>query len=281
MKINDQVLRTHFTLPNPNISHHDVGFIPFNFVDRGQDTLLVTFGDSWTYGDDLTINNNQEFRLENVFGNQLSKNIGANFLNLSVPGSGNQWTPVLFEEFTQLELEYKQIIAIITFTEIGRDFNGWFDRDVDYASWLKDNIHSSKDYTTFLRWQNTQIASKITELAEQLPNLKLLVSTNFVDPIGLEPFGSRQLDKTWLEVYRGAQDNVCYFVSPYIVEKYKSVLELEWSLDKTTWLEWADECLNQSSQRLAIIKDPQYFRGLYHPLVEGHSAWAHYLEEQL
>ena len=281
MKINNQLLQTHFTLPNPGISHHDVGFNPFNFIDRNQDTLLVTFGDSWTYGDDLTPNNDREYRLENVFGNQLSKRIGADYLNLAVPGSGNQWTPVLFEEFVQLELEYKHIVAIITFTEVGRDFNGWFDRDVDYASWLKINIHTSQDYTKFLQWQNNQIASKIVELADQIPGLKLLVSSNFVDPIGLEPFGSQRLDKTWLEVYRGKMDDVCYFVSPYIIEKYRSVLELEWSLDKTTWLEWANKCLVQSEQRLDIIKDPQYFRGLYHPLIEGHRAWADYLETQI
>ena len=281
MKINNQLLQTHFTLPNPGISHHDVGFNPFNFIDRNQDTLLVTFGDSWTYGDDLTPNNDREYRLENVFGNQLSKRIGADYLNLAVPGSGNQWTPVLFEEFVQLELEYKHIVAIITFTEIGRDFNGWFDRNVDYASWLRNNIHSSQDYTKFLQWQNNQVATKITMLADRLPNLKLLVSTNFVDPIGFEPFGNRQLDKTWLEVYRGKMDDVCYFVSPYIIEKYRSVLELEWSLDKTTWLEWANKCLVQSEQRLDIIKDPQYFRGLYHPLIEGHRAWADYLETQI
>lgn len=281
MKINNQLLQTHFTLPNPGISHHDVGFNPFNFIDRNQDTLLVTFGDSWTYGDDLTPNNDREYRLENVFGNQLSKRIGADYLNLAVPGSGNQWTPVLFEEFVQLELEYKHIVAIITFTEVGRDFDGWFDRDVDYASWLKINIHTSQDYTKFLQWQNNQIASKIVELADQIPGLKLLVSSNFVDPIGLEPFGSQRLDKTWLEVYRGKMDDVCYFVSPYIIEKYRSVLELEWSLDKTTWLEWANKCLVQSEQRLDIIKDPQYFRGLYHPLIEGHRAWADYLETQI
>jgi len=279
--INDHVLRTHFTLPNPNISHHDIGFVPFNFVNRGKDTLLVTFGDSWTYGDDLTLDNNQEFRLENVYGNQLSKSIGADFLNLAVPGSGNQWMPVLFEEFTQLELKYKQIIAVITFTEIGRDFNGWFDQEVDYSTWLKNNIHSSQDYTRFLQWQNNQIAAKIIELADCLPNLKLLVSTNFVDPIGLEPFGSRQLDKTWLQVYRGNMDNICYFVSPYIIEKYESVLDLEWSLNRTTWLKWAEECLTRANQRLAIIKDPQYFRGLCHPLVEGHRAWSYYIEGQL
>jgi hypothetical protein len=281
MKLNDQVLRTCFTLPNPNISHHTPGFVPFNFVDRGLSTLLVTFGDSWTYGDDLTVDNNQEFRLEHVYGNQLSKLIDADFLNLSVPGSGNQWIPVLFEEFTQLELEYKQIIAIITFTEIGRDFNGWFDRDIDYSSWLKNNIHTSQDYTKFLQWQNNQIANKIMQLADRRPNLKLLVSTNFVDPIGLEPFGSKQLDKTWLQVYRGNIDNVCYFVSPYIIEKYKSVLNMEWSLNKTTWLEWADECLNRTNQRLTIIRDPEYFRGLYHPLSDGHLAWAHYIQGQL
>jgi hypothetical protein len=281
MKINNQLLQTHFTLPNPGISHHNVGFNPFNFIDRNQDTLLVTFGDSWTYGDDLTPNNDREYRLENVFGNQLSKRIGADYLNLAVPGSGNQWTPVLFEEFVQLELEYKHIVAIITFTEVGRDFDGWFDRDVDYASWLKINIHTSQDYTKFLQWQNNQIASKIVELADQIPGLKLLVSSNFVDPIGLEPFGSQRLDKTWLEVYRGKMDDVCYFVSPYIIEKYRSVLELEWSLDKTTWLEWANKCLVQSEQRLDIIKDPQYFRGLYHPLIEGHRAWADYLETQI
>ena len=281
MKLDDEVLQKCFTLPNPNISHLDPGVVPFNFVDREQNTLLVTFGDSWTWGDDLTLDNNKEFRLENVYGNQLSKAIGADFLNLAVPGSGNQWLSVLFEEFVRLELEYKQIIAIVTFTEVGRDFNGWFDRTVDYASWLRNNIHSSQDYTKFLQWQNNKISSAITESAKKLPNLKLLATSNFVDPIGLDPFGNNQLDKTWLQVYRGDIDDGCYFVSPYILEKYESILDLEWSLDRATWLEWADECLKQATQRLDIIKDPQYFRGLYHPLIEGHQAWSRYLETKL
>jgi hypothetical protein len=54
MKINDEVLQKSFTLPNPNISHHGIDFVPFNLVVCNQDTLLVTFGDSWTWGDDLT-----------------------------------------------------------------------------------------------------------------------------------------------------------------------------------------------------------------------------------
>ena len=33
---------------------------PFNFVSRDSDTLLVTIGDSWTWGADLTLNNNDD-----------------------------------------------------------------------------------------------------------------------------------------------------------------------------------------------------------------------------
>jgi len=46
----------HFFSPvGPLHSHHEEHIWPYDYVDRGSDTLLVTIGDSWTYGSGISI----------------------------------------------------------------------------------------------------------------------------------------------------------------------------------------------------------------------------------
>ena len=48
--------------------------IPFDFVNRKQKKLLVCIGDSWTYGSDIGIDNNDDdYRLANIFGSCINK----------------------------------------------------------------------------------------------------------------------------------------------------------------------------------------------------------------
>ena len=78
MTINDLKFEQCFTLPNSNIlAHIKPGTVPFNFVNRHSKDLLVTLGDSWSWGYDLTVDNNTNYRLKNVYGNQLAEKLSA------------------------------------------------------------------------------------------------------------------------------------------------------------------------------------------------------------
>jgi hypothetical protein len=279
----------HFTLPNPNIlANVTSGTVPFHFSNRHSNNLLVTLGDSWSWGRDLTAENNTNYRLKNVYGNQLAEKLSADFLNLAVSGSGNQYIQVLFNEFCQLApaLKYENIYVVVVFTEIGRDFNGWFDQKIDYRAWLDQNIRCSESYTEFLQWQNDQLCCRMLSAVAGIQNLHLVVGTNFVDPIGLELLHPYQLPKTWLEVYAEANKEIqhpsdpCYFVSPYILDKYKTVHDIHWDLNPVLFLEWANKRMDQMDKRLNILSDTKYFRDL-HPLVQGHSIWADYVYEHI
>ena len=287
--INDLKFEQYFTLPNSNIlAHIKPGTVPFNFVNRRSNDLLVTLGDSWSWGYDLTVDNNTNYRLKNVYGNQLAEKLSADFLNLAVSGCGNQYIQVLFNEFCQLAsaLEYENIYVVVIFTEIGRDFNGHFDQKIDYRAWLDQNIHNSESYTEFLRWQNDQVCRRMLSVIDGISNLYLVVGTNFVDPVGLDSLHPYQLSKSWLEVYAESNKEIefpsesCYFVSPYILDKYKTVHDIHWDLDQSLFLEWANKRIEQADERLNILSNTKYFRDL-HPLIEGHRIWADYVYKHI
>ena len=66
----------------------DVNPLPAtDFVSRDSDTLLVTVGDSWTWGAGLA----RDKRKNCVWGNLVSEMIQADWLNLAQPGQSNQW----------------------------------------------------------------------------------------------------------------------------------------------------------------------------------------------
>lgn len=283
MRLDDACLSEYFTLPTQDISHLQPGTNPFNFEYRTKDTLLVTIGDSWTWGDDLGINRKSE-----VFGYLLSNTLSTDFLNLSSPGAGNQYIHLLFTELVKVAglLDYKKIIVIITFTEVGRDFNGWFDRTVDYSSWLRNNIKVSDDYNKLLAWLNSKMAESIKYHAQTINNLQLISATNFVNPIGLELLAESFVEKSWLDVYYETMFNQrivgdCYFVSDFIFEKLIGVLDLHWGLDRNTYIKWANSNLELAASRLSYLKNDKFFVGLNHPNAQLHKIWADYLLEKI
>lgn len=279
MAIDQHWLETSFTLPNLNIiSHLTPGSVPFYFKDYGKDTLVVTFGDSWSWGQDLTQQPNDEYRCHNVYGHQLARELNADFLNLAVPGAGNQYIHQLFCDFAAIakQLQYKHIVAIITFTEVGRDFNGWFDQQLDYRSWLDANIKEPDSYTKLIKWLNSRLCQSIAKQLCNIPGLDLYVASNFVDPIGLEPLFQYQLPKTWVDVYDGTQDHKCFFVSSYIFDKLSTVFDLHWDLDRSLYITWAVPHMVSSAQRTAVLGNKNHYRK-YHPTVDGHHAWADYV----
>jgi hypothetical protein len=268
----------HFTKPNKNISHLEPGSNPFRFVDRNSNNLLVTIGDSWTWGDELK--NPQD----EAFGNLLSQRLAVDHLNLSVCGAGNHYIGQLFDDFIayiEKHNNYQHKTCIVVLTEAARDFNGWFDRKVDYASWIKKHVNTASDYYKFLEFIDDFTVNKILK-ANTVPNLEILVAYNFVSPAHNSKLGPLLLDKTWLEVIVGAEmTDYCRVISPYIFKKLEAILELENSADPAIFRQWQIELLEQANKRLGIMENNQWFHVQRHPGDQGHKLWADYILEQL
>lgn len=293
MKLTQDNIKDHFSLPTADRTASLVGKNPYDFVNRNSDVLLITIGDSWTWGADLTKEKfsgthidrlaDDDYRLSNVYGGVLSLMLNADFLNLGESGSGNYYILEKLQELSKLTLDYKRVIVICTFTEVARDFDSLYDRDIDYFTWLSNNIHSPSDYNNFLKFINTQISTEISKIDI---NAELYFATNFVDPIGIECLSDKLLNQTWLQTWcnsKGIEYSYpCYLVSPWIFDKLNNIFVISPKTDRTTYISWVADALDAANLRAEICKkDGINFGQLLHPLAEGHKLWAEYIYNEL
>jgi len=122
MKLSKEVLPDYFTMAGPANSHYKTITNSFDFIGNGSKTLVVTVGESWTWGSDITVDNDKETRLSKVYGRLIAEQLNSDWLNLSLPGAGNFWIANTVGEFINISgmLEYDKIYLICTLTEIGR-----------------------------------------------------------------------------------------------------------------------------------------------------------------
>ena len=125
----------------------------FFFHSRHSNTLVVTVGDSWTWGQCLggyneiktykdhdwqTINglvtNVNADRLNNAYGNLLSQQLNSDWLNLAFPGWSNVHMSQVVQNLGKVipSLHYSNIFVIVTLTEVGRWFNTHVDINIDH-----------------------------------------------------------------------------------------------------------------------------------------------------
>jgi hypothetical protein len=300
MKLTQATLPNYFSLPDESRSNFLLGKNLMDFISRNSNRLLITIGDSWTWGADLTQEKTRElhhsrlsddnYRLTNMFGGVLSEMLDADFLSLGESGAGNNTMYLKLLELSKIlnDLEYDQIDIICVFTEVGREFDSQFDKSVDYYSWLKKHVSMPQDYDKFMSFVNSLISKNIIDLISKFnKNVKIKFGTNFVDPIGFELLGEHFLNKSWLEIWcehKGiSYPEKCYVVSPWVIEKFKkSILSICPELNESLFLEWAIDNGDKSLERVKICsRDNVNFGPLMHPLVAGHRLWAEYLRDNL
>lgn len=268
----------------------------FDFVDRQSDTLIVTIGDSWTWGADLTNFDlgcthimrlpDDDYRIKHVYGNVVAEAIGADFLNLGELGAGNWHIVKKLQEMQNLHafLHYKKILVFSIWTELGRDFNSHNDVDIDYRSWLLDNIKTCRDYYNFMKFINAIIAENISQIISNFDKrVQFYFATNFVDPIGVEVLSKHWIDRSWLQVIcdhtrKIYQPEKCFTVFPWCIEKFDMVFDVAPELDRLEWLQWINEITAAANTRAAICyRDTINFGNLLHPSAANHRCWAEYL----
>ncbi len=246
---------------------------PFDFKSRNSNSLLVTIGDSWTWGDDITPTNNNQKRLDLVFGNILSLSLECDWLNLGQCGSGNFWLAEKVQELVQLipSMSYKKIYVICTLTEVGREFNSGYDNHIDYISFLNKN-----PITDVIKLLNEVVAEKI-KLLTQFDNVILRVGTNFVDHIGLDAIGEWLLPTPWLNLIAEPK-NTCFVVGSPTLDNFKRSGDL--FPDYNKFLLWLNQLSDAALIRQHTLRDSIKFKS-GHPLAHGHRVWAEHILKSL
>jgi hypothetical protein len=176
----------------------------------GSNHLLITIGDSWTWGDALgrihydhdnspnNVNDDYEHRTTHIYGAVLAGQLGSDHLNLARCGCGNNW---MYEQLVcflpDLVKKYNKITVVITLTEIGRDSASRY--------WIPD-----VDMTTlpgFLTSLERNTFKKFKEVFDLYPDITFLVGRNFTFtyPENYQ-YCQQHLLKTWIELIEDQQD---------------------------------------------------------------------------
>lgn len=277
-------------------------FMPFSFKGRDSRTLLVTIGDSWSWGSDLslyrdfvdfcpddwvvkdrTIVNVNQNRLEHNYGNIVSKKLHADWLNLSCAAYGNFHMAKCATDLSTIipNLNYDKIVIICVFTEVGRHFNTEDDTIVDHSLLFRQ--FGSVD--NFLADLNKIAVNQITTNLEKYEHVQLFFGTNFVDQIGFDEIADTQrLAIPWYQILGTTRESPIFVVNELSWKNIIRSIE-DGTIPKhlhTQFKQWLDIIFKNKTIVNREIAQSRYYNSLMeHPNKQGHAVWADYLIKRI
>lgn len=292
IKLNQKNFKYFFTPVGPLHSHHNEQIWPYDYVDRGSDTLLVTIGDSWTWGagidggiKDAETMTKQEntFRVNNLYGNIISRDRDWNWLNLGIYSAGNQWIANKVFELRALEplLKFKKIVVMCVLTSVGRWFYTWQDSLVDYKKFFRENkmLHHD-DYEKFFVDLNRRVIEQIKMLTNSTDTMRLLVGSNAVDHCGFDALDREEIiDKPWYQLLsRTTLKGISVDLDSI---KYLQNIEhfLETSDEKFVFKQWMMQKIDEAEKQNAMLTTMDTVGRVdkAHTTHIGHKRWADYI----
>ena len=245
----------------------------YDFVSRNSKKLLVTIGDSWTYGFRLDEEDfsNPDFRLTNTFGFFISEKLNADFLNISVPAINNLWMIKKLEAVCNNVEDYDQVDVILMATEYGREFNTNFDNDPVYTQMYKD-CWTAKDVIVAL---SNHISNRIESCRNK--KLKITTFTNYVTNL----YQNSTADN-WLEILCNKKTSECFTISSWVIPKFEHLVDYNQDVDSTDLKTELLTMIKLAEKRFDLIYNTGYNHkvGYGHPNSKGHLKFAEYFLNQ-
>lgn len=244
---------------------------------ESHDTLLVTIGDSWTWGDSLghaKARNSQddpEYRLTHVYGNLIAQKINADWINIAIPGESNTWIIDKAEKILRSDIvkQYTQIYLTLTLTEFGR-------KD-DY--FIIRNNSGSITTSNIFEVYNQEIERYVDQLISDNPEVNIVVGYNFVDPA----ISNKFLPDTWLDLLYQDATGKCHIVLSEHIDILGNWLSELTKISPTDILDFKLQLIDQSLIRINRLDNSPYNNSedSRHPTELGHRIWAEYLLSNL
>lgn len=235
---------------------------PYYFESKDSNRLLITVGDSWTYGDSLGKTkvrdgiDDTEYRLANVYGYHIANQLGHDWMNLALPGGSNYCMLNWLGQLLGRKFNYQDITCVITLTEAGRH---------EELRWAQ-----GEQLQQVLEQIVTKTYTMVKELRLRFPKVTFKVAHNFTDSIS----GYGVIEKTWLEVLTNQQlqDNTFIVISDHIKQ-----LNYDRTYPDTP------DIIDRALRRIDILDACAYCNkeDSRHPTEQGHKLWADYLVTQL
>jgi hypothetical protein len=275
-----------------SIDHALTGWSPDNIYSFRQwytediqekDTLLVTVGDSWTWGDhlgsiDWDKNNDDPVRLQQIFGRKLADKLLADWVNLARPGCSNYWMLEQLEDveqhFHRVKDQYKKIIVVVTLTEDLREAN--YTRRINVEDPYREMWNKSNSIVDFLKSVESYLFGNLEMYFNRLPFVQAHVSRAFTDSWNTSPL---LLDKTWCDVMQDLfKFNNYQRPVPFIGQLSTGALNNKYITTDAQKIEFLN-IMSVVETRWQFLGASTYnLKGsTCHPNPAGHQLWADYL----
>lgn len=263
--------------------------------NNNQDTLLITVGDSWTWGDHLGSINwttiyDDPIRLPTIYGKKLSEKLNSDWILLARPGCSNYWMlkklKLFFSQIKELKSKYKRIIITVVLTEDFREFE--YAKELEYTEPYYSLIDNSIDLFDFLQQAENLLIKQFITLFEDL-DVEYFITRAFTDiwPKNKAEFQPHLLDKTWCDVFQTQVGFDRYYqVVPFIGQmSINGITKLiDYSKDKKAILKNNFvEIEAKITARYNFFAASWYnIKGSsWHPNAMGHEIFAEYLFEKI
>lgn len=260
---------------------------------QGKDTLLITVGDSWTWGDHLgTIDwdksVNDPIRLQQVYGRLLADKLDADWVNIAEPGCSNYWMIEKLQDIEQniIDTKYKNIKVVITLTEDLREAT--YTKRFDVTEAYKYFWDNSTSIAGFLIKVEGFLMHNLETYCNKVLNAEFYVSRAFTDnwPHTTSPL---LLDSTWCDVIQQQFKYPSYSKQvPFIGQMSINPLNEKFinTLSNQKKLNYKEEFLDI----MQFVESRWNFLGASHynlkgstchPNPAGHELWAEYLYSKI
>lgn len=255
-----------------------------SFRPCSNNQLLITIGESWTWGNFLGDN-----RLNDVWGARLANRMQTNWLNIARCGSSNMWIAYqLSHLYTWLdcgnEWPFDSTSIIACWTETGRELReSWEWYEYNPTSFFESiPTHITPD--DLIMMLNDKIVdytnSQIAKLSERI-NVKFYSCHNFCSPIYWK-YSWPTVEKNWANII-SEKVGIHYDNHPAtsMVDFISRIKQHLVNRDDTK--QSLIEHTNRAIKLFNFFRDSPmgHIPGAQHPKAEAHDIWAQYLFENL
>lgn len=253
----------------------------------GKDRLLVTIGDSWTWGDSLTpaLANNgfdvpgfeethwdYEARKKYCYGAHLSKHLNADWINYGFPGYSNVYILERFAHTLRSSLmeQYDEIYFVLCLTETGRE-HAWLPVPETVPDMPTDQYAAQLE-----QWL---IDCLYTEYGDRDLS-KLIVCRNFTKSFDSTEYHTKHL-KPWIQI-NWEHEPTDQTLDQILVTGPGTQI----GIDPLWFLESYEDYLVRHHDNLnglySFLEQSRHHssKATKHPTPESHSLWADYLHQQ-
>jgi len=252
---------------------------------RNSNTLVITAGDSWTWGDSLgTINSatklsdDYDHRTTHIYGRLLADKLDADFLNIAKCGGSNaEIHDHIIQALSHVHNNYEKIYVFVTLTEIGREMYG-------DPMWISDGLLDKglDDFLQGYEWNMFRSFKK--EIIDKYPAVVFKIARNFTYSFdeNIAVLAKEHLRKTWVDCLAEYQNKKSYPENVRVLSSI-SIVPIQMRLKKLNIYKKLKfqffEYFADANLAITFLEESalNYKKATKHPTEKGHEIWADYL----